>query len=117
MTRVIDPPMVRDTDDPALLRRCYWLKAAMEGVVGLMIAVAPWYFGSVEPIAILLLYIGLLIVAVLYSLSTLREGRLLWEACPLVVCLGLLLLLGVWQMAPLSRSILTTVSPRTVALY
>jgi O-antigen ligase/tetratricopeptide (TPR) repeat protein len=47
----------------------------------------------------------------------LLEGCLSWKKCPVTLCLAGLFLLGVWQITPLSRPVLSRVSPGTVALY
>jgi tetratricopeptide (TPR) repeat protein len=89
----------------------------MEGLVIVMVTVSPWLFGSVEAMTLLGLYILLTTVAALYALRMLVEGRLLWHGCPLVICLGLILLAGAWQMVPLPPAMLKAISPQTAATF
>jgi O-antigen ligase/tetratricopeptide (TPR) repeat protein len=89
----------------------------MEVIVLVLVAAAPWCYGAVHPGFELLLYAGVALVLVLWGVRMLVEGCLSWKKCPVTLCLAGLFLIGVWQITPLSRPVLSQVSPGTVALY
>jgi O-antigen ligase len=92
-------------------------RGVLEGVVIALVCLAPWALGSVHPAFEGLLYAGVGLVLVLWAARALLEGTLHWRRCPVAVCLAGLFLLGVVQVAPLPRTVLTHVSPATASLY
>jgi O-antigen ligase/tetratricopeptide (TPR) repeat protein len=92
------------------------LRGALEGIVLLLVALSPWAFGAIHPLAVLGLYIGVAVVLALWGARLLVEGRLCWSSCPVLSCLAALLLLGAGQLLPLSPSTLAWLSPPTAEL-
>ncbi len=92
------------------------LRAAMEVLVLTLVVVSPWVFASVHPLpeAVLMAGVGLLLC--LWAARFLVEGRVTWRHCSVVLCLAGLFLLGVFQIVPLSPTLLARLSPNTVAL-
>ncbi len=93
------------------------LRGGMEIVVLVMVSLSPWAFGGANPLFEFLLYTGLAVLLAAWGARMLLERQLSWRKCPLAVCLAGLFLLGVWQMTPLPRSLLETLSPATARLY
>jgi hypothetical protein len=89
----------------------------MEGIVLVLVCLSPWAFGSTETFFEFLLDVGVALVLALWGARLILEGQLTWKHCPVVLCLGALFLLGTWQLVPLSRPVLTTLSPATARLY
>jgi O-antigen ligase/tetratricopeptide (TPR) repeat protein len=92
------------------------LRAAMEGVVLLLVVLLPWGFSWVLGLVEWVLFTGAAIVLLLWAARMLVEWRPIWVACPITLCLAGLFLLGVWQITPLPRSLLATLSPATTQL-
>src|SRR5262249_48723760 len=65
----------------------------------------------------LLLFAGVSLVLLLWAARMLLEGQLTWQKCPVALCLAALFLLGVWQITPLTKPVLASVSPGTSQLY
>ena len=82
------------------------LRGTMEAVVLLMVFLSPWPFGSVHPPAEALLYAGVALLLVLWGLRMLVEGRFTWARCPVALCLAGLVLLALFQLAPLPPAVL-----------
>jgi tetratricopeptide (TPR) repeat protein/O-antigen ligase len=93
-----------------------WLRAAMETVVLLLMVLLPWGFSWVLGLVEWVLFTGVAIVLLLWAARMLLEWRPIWVACPITLCLAGLFLLGVWQITPLPRSLLATLSPATTEL-
>jgi O-antigen ligase/tetratricopeptide (TPR) repeat protein len=93
------------------------LRAAMEGVVLALVGVPPWCYGAVHPAFEFLLFAGTSLVLALWAAAMLLEGRLTWKKCPVTVCLAGLILLGAWQITPLPKALLASLSPATARLY
>ena len=47
----------------------------------------------------------------------LLDGQLSWRKCPVAVCLAAWILLGLWQLTPLPRGLLSRISPVTARMY
>jgi O-antigen ligase len=86
-------------------------RAALEAVVLLLVCFAPWPFGSVHPFFEFILLAGIAVVLALWSLSILVEWQFTWKRCPVILCLGGLIVIGVLQLAPLSPSVRSSLSP------
>src|SRR4051812_32198131 len=119
MPRTVSPLEIGEPRPGAGIRRAAVrpVQWAMEILVLALVALAPWPFGSVKPEHEFLLDAGIAVLAVLWGGRVLLEGRLTWRKCPVTVCLAALLLVGLWQMAPLPRGLLGTLSPATARLY
>jgi O-antigen ligase len=93
-----------------------WLRAAMEGVVLLLVVLLPWGFSWVLGLVEWVLFTGVAVLLLLWAARMLLEWRPIWVACPIALCLAGLFLLGVWQITPLPGSLLATLSPATTEL-
>ncbi len=93
------------------------VRAALEGIILLLVCATPWCYGCVHPGFEMLLLGGVALVLVLWGMRMILEGCLSWKKCPVTLCLAGLFLLGIWQITPLSPSVLARVSPGTSALY
>ena len=78
----LEPPAGRRERLVAILR------AGMEGVLLLLVALAPWAFGAVHPLSEFVLLSGLSVLLVLWAARMAVEGRLSWRRCPVAVCLN-----------------------------
>jgi O-antigen ligase len=92
------------------------VRAALEALVLLLAAFAPWPFGSVHPFFEFVLLGGVAGVLALWGLAILLDGRVAWKRCPVALCLAGLVLLGVAQLAPLPPAALRVLSPAGVGL-
>jgi O-antigen ligase/tetratricopeptide (TPR) repeat protein len=92
------------------------LRGAMEAVVLVMTAAAPWAFGAVHPVAVFGLYCGLAAVLGLWAVRLLIDRRVAGGPCGVLGCVAGMVLLGVAQLAPLPADALSTVAPGTAAL-
>jgi O-antigen ligase/tetratricopeptide (TPR) repeat protein len=90
---------------------------ATEGLVLVLVCVSPWLFASVEPLFEFLLYVGVGILLLLWAARMLLEWQFSWKKDPLLLCLGGLFLLGVFELQPLPRSVLSVLSPSTARIY
>ncbi len=99
------------------LRVLHFLPVVMEGILLLIVGLSPWAYGAVHPGFEFLLFAGASLLAGLWGLRILLEGRFSWKICPVTVCLALLFLFGIWQLTPLDKSFLATISPTTAGLY
>lgn len=92
------------------------LRSAMEVLVLAMTALAPWAFGAVHPASILLLYLGLSLTLLLWSAAILIERRVTIKSCPVLLSLGGMVALGVWQIIPLNPQALQILSVNSASL-
>lgn len=88
----------------------------MEGVVLLMVALAPWFYGAVDPFSEYALFAGISLLGVLWALRSAIEGHFLWFTCPIALCLALMFALGVIQIIPLPKYVAAVASPAAVSL-
>lgn len=102
-----------NASSPALRPGAGWLRAALESLVLVMVALAPWAYGSVHAVALFGLYVGTSLVLLLWAAVLLAERRVVGVVCPVLGCLAGLVLLGVWQTVPLPAAVLQTVAPET----
>jgi O-antigen ligase/tetratricopeptide (TPR) repeat protein len=93
------------------------VRGAMEAGVLAMVCLSPWAFGAVEPEHEFLLDVGIAVLMILWGARMLLEGQLSWRKCPVAVCLAAWILLGVWQLTPLPRGLLSRISPVTTRMY
>ncbi len=111
------PPTADETPSALWGRGVRLARAAMEGVVLLMVCLSPWAFGAVDPFWEFLLLCGVGVVLALWAATMLLEGRLTWRKCPVALCLAALYLLGVVQATPLPPPVLAAASPAAARLY
>ncbi len=111
------PPATPNHSSPARARARAAVRAAMEGLVLLLVFLTPWAFGCVHASFEFLLDAGLALLLVLWAADILLTGQRPWTFCPVALCLAGLLLLGLWQLAPLSRPVLGWVSSGTATWY
>src|SRR3954468_16335571 len=93
------------------------VRGGMEAVVLVLVVVAPWAFGSVEPGPQFVLGGGVAAVLGLWVARMFLEGRLRWTKCPVVLCLAALYVGGMWQLTPWPRGVLARLSPATAGMY
>jgi O-antigen ligase/tetratricopeptide (TPR) repeat protein len=93
------------------------VQASMEAILLAMVVAAPWFFGAVHPGYEFYGYVGVGLLLVLWGVRMFLEGQLTWVKCPVAPCLAGLILLGCWQMTPLSRPVLEWVSPSAARMY
>jgi tetratricopeptide (TPR) repeat protein/O-antigen ligase len=93
------------------------LRATIEGGLLILVCLAPWAFGAVDPLYEAALYGGLALLALVWGARLLAEGRLAWRRCPLAVCLAALFLLAAVQLAQLPTGLLRALSPATADLF
>jgi O-antigen ligase/tetratricopeptide (TPR) repeat protein len=86
------------------------LRSAMEVLILLMTALAPWAFGAVHPASIFLLYLLLSVVLILWCVVLTLDRCVPVENCPVLLCIGGMVALGIWQIIPLDHATLTAVS-------
>jgi hypothetical protein len=109
-------PLIAASNPDSRQRLSSWLRSAMEGVVLLLVVLLPWGFSQWLGLVEWVLFIGAAILLLLWAARMLLEWRPIWFACPITLCLAGLFLLGVWQITPLPRSLLATLSPATTEL-
>ncbi|HJZ94733.1 MAG TPA: O-antigen ligase family protein [Gemmataceae bacterium] len=111
------PEHLRALDEPPVAGKvARWLRAGIEILVLAMVALAPWAFAAVHPLSLLLLSVGLSIALLLWAAVLLIDRRLGVGFCPVVACLIGIVILGLWQLAPLPDTTLTVLSPATAQL-
>ena len=119
MTSIASPLVTDDhrrgTDSGRTLTRL--VRGAMEADVLAMVCLSPWAFGAVEPEHEFLLDVGIAVLMLLSGARMLLDGQLSWRKCPVAVCLAAWILLGVWQLTPLPRGLLSRISPVTTRMY
>src|SRR4051794_17404185 len=89
----------------------------MEGIVLLMVALAPWALGAVYPIFEYALYCGVFALALLWTARCLLLGRFIWFASPAALAIAAIFLIGVLQLVPLPSFVLKVVSYSTASEY
>jgi len=88
----------------------------MEGIVLLMVVLAPWFFGAVDPLFEYALFGCIALLALLWGVRSVVERQFLWFACPIVLCLGLIFLSGILQLVPMPSWLLHVASPAAARL-
>src|SRR5260370_36243213 len=93
------------------------LRGIMEAILLVLVCLAPWGFGAVEPEFEFVLYAGVAALLGLWGARVLLEWQFRWAKCPVVLCLAALMLLGLWQLVPFPHRALEWLSPGTARLY
>jgi O-antigen ligase/tetratricopeptide (TPR) repeat protein len=93
------------------------LGGIMEAWVLLLTCASPWLLGASEPVFEFLLYAGVGVLLTLWGARAVLDGRLHWARCPVALCLGGLLALGLLQLVPLPKVVLERIAPGTAAAY
>lgn len=88
----------------------------MEGIVLLMVVLAPWFFGAVDPIFEYALFAGIALICVLWGVRSVVEQHFLWFSCPVALCLGLMFFIGIFQLVPMPSALLHVASPAAASL-
>ncbi|MEM9656963.1 MAG: O-antigen ligase family protein, partial [Planctomycetota bacterium] len=88
---------------------------AMVGIFALLLAFMPFAYGAVEPWSELLVVAGGALLTAVFLLRVLLDESFRVRRTWLYVPIGLLLLLFVLQLAPLSKATVASLSPNTVA--
>ncbi len=119
MTMTVSPPEQDDgIRQPGMrVRLVRGVLGVMEALVLALTALAPWAFGAVDPPYEFLLYSGVAALLTLWAARTLLEGRLIWQRCPLAVCLAALFVCAAGQLLPLPHGLLARLTPATARLY
>ena len=89
----------------------------MKAVVLVMVCLSPWAFGAVAPDHEFLLDAGIAVLMILWGARMLLDGQLSWRKCAVAVCLAAWVFLGLWQVTPLPRGLLSRISPVTARMY
>ena len=76
----------------------------MEGIVLLMVTLAPWCYGAVDPIFEYGLFVGVGLLAALWGIRSVIDGKFVWFSCPVVLSLGFIFLIGVIQLVPVKAA-------------
>src|SRR5262245_54463457 len=87
------------------------VRAGIEYILLALVVLSPWAFGAVHPLSLFVLYAGIGICLALWAVLLLAERKPPRNLCPVVVCIGAMVLLGVWQLAPLPSWLLGVVAP------
>jgi O-antigen ligase/tetratricopeptide (TPR) repeat protein len=82
-------------------------------MVLVMVVLSPWAFGAVHDASECVLYVGAAVLALLWGLRMLVEGRVTLKKCPVQLCLAALVLLGAWQLVSLPPGALERLAPGT----
>jgi O-antigen ligase len=90
---------------------------AMEVVLLVLVGLSPWVYGAIHPPFEFLLDAGIAVLLVLWAARILLERQLTWKKSGVALCLAGLFLFGVWQRAPLPRSVLAWLSPGAERCY
>ena len=89
----------------------------MEAVVLVMLCLSPWAFGALQPEHEFLLDAGIAVLMILWGARMLLDGQLSWQKCPVAVCLAAWVLVGLCQVTPLPKGLLSRISPVTGRMY
>jgi O-antigen ligase len=94
--------------------RWAWLPtAAMEALVLFLVAFSAWPFASVHRVSQWVLLTGVSMMLAVWAARLLLEGRVGWVRCPIVACLAVLCMLGMYQVVRLDVDWLAWLSPET----
>lgn len=88
----------------------------MEGIVLLMVTLAPWCYGAVDPIFEYGLFVGVGLLAALWGIRSVIDGKFVWFSCPVTLSLGFIFLIGVIQLVPMPSWILSITSPAAASV-
>ena len=93
-----------------------WLRWAIEAVTLGMVVGSPWALGCADPPFEFYLHVCVGIIAVLWAVRMAVQARLQWQFSPVALSLLAIFALGLYQLVPLPRSLLNTISPSSVRL-
>jgi S1-C subfamily serine protease len=91
-------------------------RAVMEAVVLALVVVTPWAMGGVEPLAQLVLALGISLLLVLWLAVTVASGQFKWPACSVALCIAGITLLGFLQLIPMPTAVHRVLSPASLDL-
>jgi O-antigen ligase/tetratricopeptide (TPR) repeat protein len=94
-----------------------WCHAAQEGLILILVAVAPWAFAAVEPQYHAALLGGVAVFTLLSGVRAALSRGPLWRTCPITLILAGLFLVTALQLVPLPPPVLRIVSPQSAAFY
>ena len=117
MNRVFCIASVEVAGQGALIRLGRGVAIAMEVVLTTLLCLAPWGFGGAIPTYEFWLDCGIALVVFLWAARMVLTGRIVWQFCPVALCLAAIFFLGVWQLVPLPKNVLRIVSPGTAEIY
>jgi tetratricopeptide (TPR) repeat protein len=86
-------------------------RGGIEAILLTLAALSPWAFGAVHQLSLLVLYVGVSACLALWAVALVADRRPPRVVCPVALCLAGMVLLGVWQLTPLPRSLLAVVAP------
>ena len=93
-----------------------WLRWAIEAVTLGMVVGSPWALGCADPPFEFYLHICVGIIAALWAVRMAVQTRLQWQFSPVAICLIAIFAIGLYQLVPLPRSLLSTISPSSASL-
>ena len=96
-------------DGPLPRRLASYLQYGIEVVTLLLVCLSPWAFASIHPIFQSMLLSGVSVLVLLWAARILLQRQFVFRKCPVSACLVALILLGLWQVTPLPRSVLSWV--------
>ncbi|HVA49270.1 MAG TPA: O-antigen ligase family protein [Pirellulales bacterium] len=93
------------------------LAPGMEILLLFMVCLSPWALGGEGAEYEFSLYVGLAALLVLWAARTVARRRFSWRKCPVALTLAMVFIVGIVQLAPLSKTVLAWVSPATARMY
>ncbi len=113
------PGLVHSGSEGAPMRGCWdrYCAAIIEVIVLAFVCGWPWFMRSSGTTLNLILSAGLAALLGLWGARLFLQGRMVWQKCPVTVCLGLLFLAGIWQLIVLPAPLFNAVAPATASLY
>ena len=95
---------------------CRWLRWAIEAVALVMVVGSPWAFGCADPPYEFYLHVCVGIIAVLWGVRMMFQKRLQWQFSAVALSLLAIFAIGLYQLVPLPRNLLATISPSSASL-
>lgn len=95
----------------------WFLRLAMECIVGLMVCLTPWAFGGVGAGTEFFLFGGVALLLTLWGIRMHLEWQVSWAFCPVAIGMAMYIGLGIFQLVPLPDSVLAWLSPATEQMY
>ncbi len=93
-----------------------WLRWAIEAITLSMVVGSAWAFGCADPPFEFFLHVGVGAIGVLWAVRMMVQGKLQWRFSPVSICLLVIFAVGLYQLVPLPRVLLRTISPASVNL-
>lgn len=113
---VTDSKTTSQLSPPLQQRALFVTNAASEVIFLLMVTASPWAYGSVGVDAQFLLLLAVSSLVVLWLLRQWLSSEFAWKNCPVAICVAATILLGLFQITPLPRPMLSAVAPGTAKL-